>query len=96
MQFAIHCIDRPDGLADRLSLINAHRAYLASQSTVRIIVSGPLFADGSETMVGSLFIVDAADLSAAKAFNGKDPFQTKSVWEKVHIHSFCIMTDNRD
>ena len=53
-----------------------------------IVISGPLLADDGETMIGSLFIVDAADRAAVDRFHRDDPFFRANVWQQVEIHPF--------
>ncbi len=90
MLFAIHALDRKDGLPTRLAHHAEHRAFLqtAAEFGVTLVMSGPLVADDGETMLGSLFIVEAADRAAAERFNGADPFAKAGVWDRVTITGF--------
>jgi len=90
MLFAIHALDRPGALPVRLGHYQAHRDFLADTSAfgVTIVMSGPLTADDGETMIGSLFVVEAADRGAAEAFNRADPFHAAGIWERVSITGF--------
>ena len=94
MHFVVHCLDNQDALSLRLSNYNAHKAYLAS-GEVTTIISGPLLADDGETMIGSLFIFEAADKESVIAFNANDPFTKAGVWRAVEIHPFLMRVDNR-
>ena len=95
MHFAIHCLDKPDALTARLAHYDEHKAYLASASPVAIVVSGPLLADDGETMIGSLFVVEADDRAAVEGFHRNDPFFLNGVWERAEIHPFLKRVDNR-
>jgi uncharacterized protein YciI len=95
MHFAIYCLDKADALATRLAVYDDHRAYLASQTSVAIVISGPLLADDGETMIGSLFIVDADDRDAVDQFHRSDPFMLNGVWERKEIRPFLKRLDNR-
>lgn len=90
MLFAIHALDRKDGLPTRLAHYDAHRAFLGDASAlgVTIVMSGPLVADDGATMIGSLFLVEAPDRAAAERFNAADPFAKAGVWERVSITGF--------
>ena len=90
MLFAVHALDRPGALPKRLASYDAHKAFLADTSPhgVRIVMSGPLTADDGETMIGSLFLIDAADRAAVERFNAADPFHAADIWEKVTITGF--------
>jgi uncharacterized protein YciI len=95
MHFAIHCLDKPDALVTRLAHYDSHKAHLASTPDVAIVVSGPLLADDGDTMIGSLFIVDAEDRDAVERFHLTDPFFRAGVWAHVEIHPFLKRVDNR-
>jgi hypothetical protein len=95
MLFAIHCLDAPDALDRRLAHYEAHKAYLAAASAIKTVVSGPLLADDSVTMVGSLFIVEAPTRGDVEDFHRNDPFYTAGVWETVSIRAFLKRVDNR-
>jgi uncharacterized protein YciI len=95
MHFAIHCLDKPDALATRLANYDSHKAYLAATAPVAIVVSGPLLADDGETMIGSLFVVEADDRDAVEHFHRNDPFFLTGVWDRVDIHPFLKRVDNR-
>jgi len=94
MLFAVHCLDKPDHLALRLASYEAHKAYLAT-APLAAVVSGPLLADDGRTMIGSLFIVEAACRDDVVAFNAADPFSQAGVWAQVQIHPFLMRVDNR-
>ncbi|SHO66826.1 hypothetical protein SAMN02745172_03486 [Pseudoxanthobacter soli DSM 19599] len=94
MHFVIHCLDKPGALPTRLANYDAHKAYL-SAPPVAIVISGPLVADDGETMIGSFFLVEAADRAAVEAFHRNDPFFHAGVWETVSINPFLKRMDNR-
>jgi uncharacterized protein YciI len=90
MLFAIHALDETGALPRRLANYDAHKAFLADTSPygVRIVMSGPLTADDGETMIGSLFIVEAQDRRDVERFNQADPFHAAGIWERVAITGF--------
>ncbi|WP_416358109.1 YciI family protein [Aureimonas phyllosphaerae] len=94
MHFIVHCLDRPNAVQDRLAHYDAHKAYLASAS-VKSVISGPLVAEDNETMIGSLFLLEAETKDEVLAFNAADPFNRAGIWEKVEIHPFLKRVDNR-
>ena len=94
MHFIVHCLDRQGAGADRLAHYEAHKAYLAA-APVKIVVSGPLLADDEQTMIGSLFLVDAASKADVIAFNRADPFNKAGIWQEIRIHPFLKRMDNR-
>lgn len=90
MLFAIHALDRPGALDARLGHYDAHKAFLADTSAlgVKIVMSGPLVGDDGTTMVGSLFVVEAADRATVERFNAADPFRVAGIWERITITGF--------
>ena len=89
MLFCVHCVDKPGHVEVRQANIDSHRAYLAGGDLpVEVVMSGPLMADDGETMIGSLFLVEAPDRAAAEAFNRADPFTDAAIWERIDINPF--------
>lgn len=94
MHYVVHCLDH-DGAVDlRLSHYDAHKAYLAA-ATVKTVISGPLLADDEATMIGSCFVIEAANLAEVEAFNSNDPFAKAGLWKTVSIRPFAKRVDNR-
>lgn len=94
VHYVIHCLDHADAEPRRLARYDDHKAYL-SRPPVTIVISGPLTSEDGEHMIGSLFIVEADSLEAARAFNAADPFVAANVWREVQIHPFHKRMDNR-
>jgi len=90
MLFAIHALDRPGALPDRLQNYDAHKAFLSDTSRfgVSIVMSGPLTADDGQTMIGSLFLVEAPGRAEVLAFHQADPFFAARIWQTVAITGF--------
>jgi uncharacterized protein YciI len=89
MLSSIHALDRSGALPTRLANYNAHKAFLSDTSRfgVKIVMSGPLVADG-QTMIGSLFLVEAPSRTEVEAFNRADPFAAAAIWDRVSISGF--------
>lgn len=90
MLFAIHAVDQAGALDKRLFHYEAHKAFLSDTSAygVTIIMSGPLTADDGQSMIGSLFLVEAADRAAIEKFHHADPFFAAGIWQTVTITGF--------
>jgi len=90
MLFAIHGLDADGALPIRLANYDAHKAFLSDTSPhgVAIVMSGPLVAEDGTTMIGSLFIVEAPDLTTVQRFNAADPFAKAMVWKSLAITGF--------
>ena len=90
MLFVIHARDKAGALPTRLANYDAHKAFLSETSPhgVRIVMSGPLVDDDGTSMIGSLFLVEAADRATVEKFNQADPFHSAGIWENVQITGF--------
>ncbi len=88
--FAVHALDKPDTLALRLEHYAAHRAFLETGRDfgVGLVMSGPLQSDDGEIMVGSLFIMEAAERATVEAFVRADPFVKEGIWGDLRITRF--------
>ena len=82
MLFALYCEDKPDSEELRKANRDAHLAYAGEH---QIEFAGPLLSDDGERMVGSLIILDAADLAAAQAFAEHDPYAKAQLFAEVKI-----------
>ena len=94
MHYVIHCLDHPGAVQKRLDNYDAHKAYLGA-AKIKTLISGPLMADDETTMIGSCFVVEAASLAEAEAFNANDPFNTAGLWQTISIRPFLKRVDNR-
>jgi uncharacterized protein len=90
--YVIHALDRPGHLQTRLDNYPAHRAYLGGSDAlgVSIKASGPLVSEDGAAMIGSLFLVEAADEAVVRAFNAGDPFAQAGLWNGVSIQRFDL------
>jgi uncharacterized protein len=85
MLFVLICKDKPgEGLTRRLATRPAHLAYLQSLGDTIRCGGAMLSADASEPR-GSLLIVEADNLDAAKAIAAGDPYAAAQVFESVEI-----------
>ena len=90
MHFAIVNLDKPDSLELRMSTREVHLDYLRGVGE-KLLIAGPILSDDGETPIGSVLIVEAESLEAARAFAAADPyaeaglFSSSSVmpWRKV-------------
>ena len=82
--YCLHCLDKTDGGAEaRAKARQAHLAWGAALPG--LCMAGPLLNEAGE-MVGSVFLIEAADLAEAKAIHAQDPYVTGGVFGHVHIH----------
>ena len=94
MHFAIVNHDKPDSLELRMSTREVHLDYLRGVGD-KLLVAGPILSDDGETPIGSVLIVEAESLDAAKAFAASDPYAEAGLfvssvvmpWRKVFPES---------
>jgi uncharacterized protein YciI len=86
--FVVHALDKKDIPATRAKHYRAHRIHLdqAEEHAVEVVTADVLVADDGETLIGSIFIVDAAYRPAVEAFTRSDPYHVNGVWDWVAIH----------
>jgi uncharacterized protein len=89
--FALTCLDKPGALPLRLA---ARQDHLAWAKTQPLKLGGP-FLDDNGDMVGSLMILEVADLEAARACSAADPYTKAGLWASVDIRPFRLTLDNR-
>jgi len=87
MLFVLFCEDKPDSQALRLATRQAHLDYVGTLAR-SIRIAGPMLSDDGETMLGSLFIIEAENLAAAKALHAADPYTGAGLWRNVVIRPF--------
>lgn len=86
MLFAAICLDKPNSLNIRLSTRPAHLAFLEAHAA-RIKLGGPLL-DAEEGPIGSLLILETADISSAKALLDEDPYAKAGLFASVEVKPF--------
>lgn len=85
MQFAILNQDKPNSMDMRMKVRETHLAYLRAAGT-KLATAGPILAEDGTTPIGSLLIIEADDLDAARVFAANDPyakaglFASSTVW----------------
>jgi hypothetical protein len=84
MLFALICFDNPNSTGLRAEVRPKHLAYIEKHKT-RVKVAGPFLSDDGQTMVGSLIIIEAEDIDAARAFAADDPYQRAGLFAEVDV-----------
>ncbi|WP_233848861.1 YciI family protein [Paraburkholderia sp. HD33-4] len=97
MYFAIVAIDRPGVAELRAATRPAHREYLkAPPHGVTYRLGGPLMAPDGTSAIGSLLVVEAADLATAERFSANDPYSKADIFAEVAIRPWDWGTGNPD
>lgn len=95
MLYALICTDRPDSLAIRMANRPDHVAYLQSLGETLVLAGPFVMADGA-TMNGSLIVVEAASLEAARTVAAGDPFAKAGLFASVEIRPWLWTMNNPD
>ena len=84
MLYALICTDKPNSLALRKEKRPEHVAYLNSLGDT-LKLAGPFTEADGETMNGSLIVIEAASLQAAREIAARDPFAKVGLFASVEI-----------
>ncbi len=92
MLFALICTDKPGHLDLRTKTRPEHLAFLESLGS-RLKAAGP-FTDSDDKSNGSLVIIEADTLEAAKATAAQDPFSKVGLFQSVEIRPWKWLLKN--
>jgi hypothetical protein len=84
MLYAFYCSDKPEAVGVRAANREAHIGFLGELGE-RVFAAGPLLSEDGTAMVGSLIIVECADLVAARALAARDPYAKAGLFSSVTI-----------
>ena len=84
MRVALICIDKAGALQTRLDNRAAHLAHIAASGVVEM--AGPFLQDGA--MIGSLIILDVADMAAAQDWAANDPYAQAGLFQSVTLREW--------
>jgi uncharacterized protein YciI len=87
MLYVMFCIDRPGAEEKRKQALPGHIEYLATDP-IKIVMSGPLVSDDGAKIIGSLFLLDAANRAEIEKFQSADPLYNAGIWEMVEVRAF--------
>lgn len=87
MLYVLMCEDKPDSQTLRLATRDAHLNYVGNHAE-SIRVAGPMLGDDGEQMVGSLFLIEADDAEAVRAFHEADPYTQAGLWSRITLRPF--------
>ncbi|RCS22421.1 hypothetical protein DUT91_18660 [Phyllobacterium salinisoli] len=92
MLFAILCNDKPDHLQLRLDTRPAHLDYLKNLGE-RLKFAGPFLGEDGKPN-GSLVVVEADHMDAAKAIATRDPYAKAGLFASVDIRPWNWAINN--
>jgi uncharacterized protein YciI len=82
MLIALIARDKSGALETRKANRDAHLAYIDATGVVN--QAGPLL-DDADQMIGSLIILDVADMAAAQSWADSDPYAKAGLFESVEL-----------
>lgn len=83
MLFALIAHDRPNAVALRLELRPDHLKHLDALGDT-LVLAGPFLAENGD-MVGSIVVIEAETLEAARESFARDPFMAGNLFDSVTI-----------
>ncbi len=86
MLYALLCTDKPDSINLRMSVRPDHLAYL-NGPLVTLKAAGP-FLDDAGNPTGSLVIIEADNMVAAKMVAANDPYNVAGLFSHVEIKAW--------
>lgn len=80
-------LDKPGALELRKATRQSHLDWIGAQAP-RVKIGGPMLADDGATPVGSMLVVEAETLDAAKALFAQDPYALARLWASTSVRPF--------
>jgi uncharacterized protein len=82
--FLVLCTDKPGARDLRAATRPAHLAYLEGR-TAHVKLGGPWLDEADGGPLGSMLVLEAADLAEAKAFVAADPYSEAGLFADVRV-----------
>jgi uncharacterized protein len=92
MLFALVAHDRPNRVALRMELRPTHIEYLKAYGDT-LKLAGP-FADEDGNLVGSIIVIEAESLDAARTAFARDPYMAANLFDQVSIKPWKLAINN--
>ena len=95
MYFVIFGNDKPGTRQTRLDTIDAFRAWIDNHPEhpdVTVHLGGPTFEDDAETMNGTVNVIEAPSLEAARAFAEDSPYRKAGIYAEFHVRPWYWRT----
>ena len=92
MLFALVAHDRPNAVARRLELRPDHLKHLDALGDT-LLLAGPFLADNGD-MVGSIVVIEAETLDAAREIFARDPCMVGNLFYSVTIKPWKLVVNN--
>ena len=83
-RYAFVCFDGPDAAQRRSAAIADHVRFMEAVWR-EVLVAGPLQDPADGTVVGSLYVIAAADEVSARRLLESDPFFVAGIWRETQL-----------
>jgi uncharacterized protein len=83
MLFALVALDRPNSVERRMAIRPEHLKHLEALGD-SLVLAGP-FLNDKEEGVGSIVVIEAASMDAAREMFNRDPFVRENLFDQVTI-----------
>lgn len=94
MIFAVLCTDKPDHLPLRMETRPPHVEWLNGLNAAGTLKIGGPFLDAAGKPCGSMLLIAAEDLTAAKAIAAEDPYAKAGLFQSVEIKPYNWVFNN--
>lgn len=86
-QFVVLATDKPGSLELRQQVRPDHRLYLRQHGVpgARIVLAGPTLEASTETMNGTMLVVEADSIGTVRQLLEGDPYSRAALFERVDI-----------
>jgi hypothetical protein len=91
MLFVITAMDKPNSRELRMSTRSAHFDYVRATGAVRL--GGP-FVNEADEMIGSLIIIEAADIAEARRWQAADPYVRAGLFARAELYPWKATANN--
>ena len=88
--FLILCTDKPGARDLRAATRPDHLAHLASGG-VEVKLGGPWLDEADGGPLGSMLVVEADDIAAARAFAAEDPYAKAGLFASVEVSPWRLV-----
>jgi uncharacterized protein len=95
MLFALICTDAPNTAETRTTTRPPHVTWLEGLGKT-LKFAGPFMTPDGSTPIGSLIVIEAADMAAARALAAQDPYAKAGLFATVDIRAWNWTRNNPD
>lgn len=90
MLFVITAVDKEGSLQLRMATREAHIAYIKETGMVRL--GGP-YLNAQGEMIGSMILIEAPDLTAARHWQSNDPYVKAGLFQSAELRPWKVATN---